>query len=139
MRAHLLRGIFAGAAALAFCGVVGTARADADQATEGGKLYAKHCARCHGDAGQGGKKAPPIVGKDALPLDPPKGAKLRKAQFHTAQDVAEFVSAKMPANKPGSLKADEYYAILAFDLKANGVDVTGKKIDPASAAQIKLH
>jgi cytochrome c len=144
MRAHLLQGIFAGAAALAFCGVVGTARADKtaateDQATEGGKLFAKHCARCHGDAGQGGKKAPPVVGKDALPLDPPKGAKLRKAQFHTAQDVAEFVSTKMPANKPGSLKPDEYYAILAFDLKANGVDVTGKKIDPASAAQIKLH
>jgi cytochrome c len=136
MRANL-NAIIAGAAALALCGFAGTARAD--QADDGGKLYAKHCARCHGDAGQGSKKAPPVVGKDALPLDPPKGAKVRTTQFHTAQDVAAFVATKMPANKPGSLQADEYYAILAFDLKANGVDVSGKKIDPTSAAQIKLH
>jgi hypothetical protein len=45
--------------------------------------------------------------------------------------VAAFVATKMPANKPGSLTADEYYAILAFDLKANGVDV---KIDPTGRA-----
>jgi len=145
MRSHLLHGILAGAAALAFCGFVGSARADkaaatgTEQAAEGGKLFAKHCARCHGDAGQGTKKAPPVVGKDALPLDPPAGAKVRKDQFHTAQDVAAFVAAKMPANKPGSLTADQYYDILAFDLKANGVDVSGKKIDPTTAAQIKLH
>jgi len=145
MRSHLLHGILAGASALAFCGFIGNANADkaaatgADQAAEGGKLFAKHCARCHGDAGQGTKKAPPVVGKEALPLDPPAGAKVRKDQFHTAQDVAAFVAAKMPANKPGSLTADQYYDILAFDLKANGVDVSGKKIDPTTAAQIKLH
>lgn len=110
-----------------------------EQAAEGGKLYGKHCAKCHGNAGEGTKKAPAVVGKDALPLDPPAGAKVRKSQFHTAQDVAAFVAEKMPANKPGSLKADQYYDILAFDLKANGVDVAGKKIDPTSAAAIKLH
>jgi S-disulfanyl-L-cysteine oxidoreductase SoxD len=129
--------VLAGAAALAIVGLAAEARAD--QVADGQKLYGKHCAKCHGDAGQGGKKAPPVVGKDALPLDPAPGAKVRKTQFHTAQDVAAFVAAKMPANKPGSLKVDEYYAILAFDLKANGVDVTGKKIDPTTAAQIKLH
>jgi S-disulfanyl-L-cysteine oxidoreductase SoxD len=110
-----------------------------DQVAEGGKLFAKHCAKCHGKAGEGTKKAPPVVGQAALPLDPPPGAKVRKTQFHTAQDVAEFVSMKMPANKPGSLKPDEYYAILAFDLKANGVDVSNKKIDATTAAEIKLH
>ena len=94
------------------------AMADDAQVESGQKLYGKHCASCHGDAGQGGKKAPPVVGKSALPLDPPDGAKVRKSQFHTANDVAEFVVKKMPAKKPGSLKADEYWAILAFDLKA---------------------
>ncbi|MDB4964927.1 MAG: hypothetical protein JWN44_616 [Myxococcales bacterium] len=110
-----------------------------DQAAEGGKLYAKHCAKCHGAGGEGTKKAPAVVGKAALPLDAPATAKVRKSQFHTAQDVAEFVATKMPANKPGSLTVDEYYQILAFDLKANGVDVSAKKIDPKSAAEIKLH
>jgi S-disulfanyl-L-cysteine oxidoreductase SoxD len=124
--------------------VGGTSRASdppaaGGQVDEGAKLYKKYCAKCHGDAGQGTKKAPPVVGKDALPLDPPATAKVRKTQFHTAQDVAAFVAEKMPANKPGSLTADQYYAILAFDLRANGVDVSGKKIDPTTAAAIKLH
>jgi cytochrome c len=135
----LVQGMLAGAAALALAGIGAVAHADKeDQATEGGKLYATHCAKCHGDAGQG-KKAPAVVGKAALPLDPPATAKLRKTQFHTAQDVTAFVAANMPPKKGGSLTVDEYYAILAFDLKANGVDVSGKKIDPTTAAQIKLH
>lgn len=137
MRAHLSIGILAGVTALALT-TVAAASGGEDQAAEGAKLYAKHCAKCHGDAGQG-KKGPAVVGKDALPLDPPAKAKVRKTQFHTAQDVAAFVAEKMPANKPGSLTADQYYDILAFDLKANGVDVSGKKIDPTTAAQIKLH
>jgi cytochrome c len=127
------------AAALAVAGWASLSRADEAQVTEGGKLFAKYCAKCHGANGEGTKKAPPVVGKDALPLDPRPTQKVRKTQFHTAQDVAEFVSKKMPANKPGSLTADEYYAILAFDLKANGVDVSKQKIDPTTAAQIKLH
>jgi cytochrome c len=109
------------------------------QADEGAKLYGQYCASCHGDAGQGTKGAPPVVGKNALPLDPPATAKVRNTQFHTAQDVAQFVAASMPAKAPGSLSTDQYYDILAFDLKANGIDVSKKKIDPTSAAEIKLH
>ena len=112
--------------------------ADEAQVQQGQKLYGKYCAGCHGDAGEGSKKAPPVVGKAALPLDPPAGAKVRKTRFHTAADVANFVVKSMPAKKPGSLKADEYWAILAFDLKANGVDVK-EKVDPASAAKVVLH
>jgi len=110
-----------------------------DQVAEGGKLFGKFCSKCHGNAGQGTKKGPAVVGAAALPLDPPKGAKVRKEQFHTAQDVAAFVATKMPADKAASLTVEQYYDILAFDLKANGVDVTGKKIDAKSAAEIKLH
>jgi cytochrome c len=116
------------------------ARADGTaQAEEGAKLYAKHCSKCHGDAGQGTNKAPALVGKLALPLDPPPGAKKRKEQFHTAMDVAAFVVKNMPANKPGSLTPDEYFKILAFDLKANGVDVSKKTIDSETAKAIVLH
>ena len=128
------------AAALAVAAWASAAQADEAQIAQGAKLFAKNCAKCHGKAGEGTKKAPPVVGKDALPLDPRPEAKVRKTQFHTAQDVAEFVSTKMPANKPGSLKPDEYYAILAFDLDANGVaDAKTKKIDATTAAEIKLH
>ncbi len=114
------------------------ALADEAQVQAGQKLYAKYCAGCHGDAGEGSKKAPPVVGKNALPLDPPADRKVRKTQFHTALDVAQFVVKNMPAKKPGSLKPEEYWDILAFDLKANGVDLK-EKLDEKSAAKIVLH
>jgi len=109
------------------------------QVEMGKKLFGEKCAACHGDNGQGSRKAPRIVGKDALPLDPPKGAKKRKGvQFKTAGDIFTFVKKNMPAKKPGSLADDEYAAILAFDLKANGVELH-EPLDTSSAAAIVLH
>lgn len=110
----------------------------ADEATRGATLYGEKCASCHGDAGQGGKKAPAVVGKDALPLDPRSGSK-REGQFKTALDVFNYVKTKMPGDDPGSLTEDEYRAIVAFDLKANGVDLTGKDVSDDTLAAIALH
>jgi cytochrome c len=95
------------------------------QVAEGQTLYASKCADCHGDAGQGGAKAPRVVGlkEGALPLDPPAERKLRKGRFVTVADVAQFTVANMPAGKAGSLTNDQYWAILAFDLHANGIDL----------------
>lgn len=114
------------------------AKAAAEQVERGAKLFGEHCSECHGKAGQGTDEAPPLVGKDALPLDPRPGQKVRKAQFRTAWDVAQFVVKNMPANEPGSLKLDEYVAILAFDLKANGVELR-QELDQKVAAGITLH
>src|SRR5690349_16519966 len=108
VRATILAGCSAFALIIGGVGISHAAdKTGTEQAEEGGKLFGKYCAKCHGKAGEGTKKAPPVVGKDALPLDPPAGAKVRKTQFHTAQDVAAFVAEKMPANKPGSLKIDQ--------------------------------
>jgi len=108
------------------------------QAARGAQLYADNCASCHGAKGEG-VDAPALVGKDALPLDPRPTQKYRKGQFHTALDVGQFVAKNMPPKAPGSLKESEYWDILAFDLKANGVPVAGKHIDATTAADIKLH
>lgn len=117
----------------------GPSTAAGDQIALGAKLYGQSCASCHGNGGEGGKDTPAVVGKSALPLDPPPIARHRKTQFHTGADVFAFVKATMPANAPGSLTDEEYAAILAFDLKANGVDMTGKHVDTASAASFVLH
>jgi cytochrome c len=96
----------------------------AAQVAEGQTLYGNNCANCHGDAGQGGK-APRVVGlkEGAFPLDPPADRKSRKGRFVTVADVAQFVVANMPPGKAGSLSNDQYWAILAFDLHANGIDL----------------
>jgi len=96
----------------------------AAQVAAGQTAYGANCASCHGDAGQGGK-GPRLVGlaQGALPLDPPADRKFRKTRFVTVGDVADFVVANMPPGKGGSLPAEQYWDILAFDLHANGVDL----------------
>ena len=107
------------------------------QIDHGKQLYVGNCAKCHGAAGQGTKQGPPVVGKDAFPLDPRPNAK-RDVKFHTAADVFGWTTKHMPAKAPGSLKTDEYLAIFAFDLTANGVKLD-KPLDGAAAGKIVLH
>jgi cytochrome c len=110
----------------------------AEQAGQGQKLFADSCAKCHGASGTGGK-APPLVGlaTGALPLNPPPTAKYRKNQFRTVADIADFVTKNMPPNAPGSLTAEQYWSILAFDLKANGINLD-KKLDPNLARTLTV-
>ncbi len=117
---------------------VGTAFAyTANQALNGKNLYVKHCAVCHGANGEGstvpkqfgllaGLPAPPLVGPGFLP-----GMK-------TVGQVYDFASKNMPADKPGSLKSNEYLSIISFALQANGIKPDGKPLTPASAEKIKL-
>ncbi|HEY4118760.1 MAG TPA: c-type cytochrome [Byssovorax sp.] len=114
-------------------------RAEVEQTVEGEALYAEHCARCHGAAGAGGDKAPAIVGNAALPLEPPPAAKVRREPFHTAKDVLDFVQTSMPADRPGSLTADESGAIVAFVLHATGVDLEHRRVTGGTASTFVLH
>lgn len=112
----------------------GTATAQIEQ---GKGLYVAKCASCHGDGGQGTDKGPPVVGKEAFPQKPRDGAK-RDVEFHTAADVFAWATKHMPADAPGSLSTDEYLAIFAFDLTANGI-VLDQPLDGAKAQSIVLH
>lgn len=115
----------------------GAATSVTAQIDAGKQLYVDKCAKCHGDAGQGGEKAPPVVGKEVFPEKPRPGAK-RDVDFHTAADVFAWTSKHMPGDAPGSLSTDQYLAIFAFDLTANGVKLD-KPLDGAAAQAIVLH
>lgn len=73
----------------------------------------------------------------ALPLDPPADRQLRKGPFVTVGDVAGFAVANMPPKQGGSLTADQYWAIVAFDLHANGIDLPAP-LTPAQAATLTI-
>jgi cytochrome c len=109
------------------------------QASRGKELYATSCAGCHGASGEGTLKAPRLVGlaQGALPLEPRPGQR-RKHEFKTALDVAEFASKYMPANAPGSLPTQDYWDILAFALKANGLDLGATRLDESTAANVVI-
>jgi mono/diheme cytochrome c family protein len=98
----------------------------AAQVAQGQKLYGVHCANCHGASGEG-SPGPAVVGlkNGALPLEPRPGS-ARKEKFVTVADIGGFVMKTMPPNAPNSLSPDQYLAILAFDLKANGIELEQK-------------
>jgi S-disulfanyl-L-cysteine oxidoreductase SoxD len=111
-----------------------------EQVTRGQEVYRAKCAGCHGDAGEGKPGGgPPVVGLDkgALPLKPASGSK-RTTEFKTVADIAEYVVKTMPPNAPGSLSAEDYYSVLAFDLKANGIDLGDKKLDGELAKTLEV-
>lgn len=109
----------------------------AAQIEQGKQLYVANCAKCHGNAGEGSKDAPPVVGKDAFPLDARPNQK-RDVKFHTAADIFGWASAHMPPKNPGSLTTDQFLAIFAFDLTANGIKLE-KPLDATQAQAIVLH
>jgi hypothetical protein len=55
----------------------------------------------------------------------------------TVADVATFAVATMPPSAPGSLAEADYWAILAFDLHANGIDLE-QPLDGSVAATLTI-
>ena len=138
-----LRGLFL--AVLVACGgaagtgMTSTTSSTTDQVSVGARLYMQKCASCHGKRGEGTQNAPELAGLDALSLEPPREARLRRTEFRTAKDVFDFVKRYMPKDRPGSLTDDQVAAIVAFGLRVNDIDVGARHLDARSAATIQLH
>ena len=79
------------------------------QATRGQDLYGKNCASCHGAKLEGRGQTPPLAGDDF------------KSNWNgqSLGDLFDKIKLTMPADRPGSLSADQNADILAFILKSN--------------------
>lgn len=91
---------------------------DRAQALHGKRLYASHCAKCHG-ADMQGITAPALSGAAFAPAS---NAHL------TIGGVYTYMATNMPADRPGKLKDQEYADIMAFLLNANGYAPSGAKM-----------
>jgi mono/diheme cytochrome c family protein len=140
----------------------GMAKARA-QAAPGADLFDRNCASCHGRRGEGLTTAPPIIGPGALskyprddspsanpalfatnaniqqdsarvPGQPSRGA------FETAQDLFDYVSTRMPLPKSaaGTLKPEEYWAIVNFMVIAHGLPAPSGGVTAANAKSVSL-
>jgi S-disulfanyl-L-cysteine oxidoreductase SoxD len=81
------------------------------QVARGERLYAEHCASCHG---------PNLEGKGATPL---AGATFHTKWAdgkHTVDDLYYVARTSMPYSAPGKLSKQEYIDVVAYVLKVNG-------------------
>ncbi len=131
--------------ALSACGSTGKPAEHApitnlkQQLARGAEVFGNQCARCHGSGGEGTSRAPRLVGKGAFPLHAPED-RTRKPAFHNAYDIAGFVLEAMPpsASARAEILAEDYFAVLAFALSANGVALP-RMVDAELAKSIVLN
>jgi len=110
---------------------------------EGEALYAAQCAMCHGKTGVEGPNDRLVV--ESPDEGFPDAADADAWQHRTignywpyATTVFDYIRRSMPMNMPGSLKADEVYALTAYLLHLNHILPAGATLDAASLAKIEM-
>ncbi len=88
-------------------------------AAEGLRVYAAKCLACHGPGGKDGPVPPLVGGQGSLA----SAAPLRTvgSYWPYATTLFDYTRRAMPYDRPGSLSADELYAVTAYVLAENGI------------------
>jgi S-disulfanyl-L-cysteine oxidoreductase SoxD len=108
----------------------------------GNELYDAQCAMCHGDFGAGGQGGYPALSggdidsltnqlqnpADAVPNEEPPSRKIG-SYWPYASTLFWYIQDAMPFPHPKSLTNSETYAISAYLLMENGVEVGGEELD----------
>lgn len=116
-------------------------------AAEGARLFAARCAACHGARGEGVGPFPRLVQpaaldpatRDSFPFDrDPTIPKTVGNYWPYATTLFDYVRHAMPYDRPGSLTADETYALVAYLLAENGVVGRAAAMDARTLPRVSL-
>ena len=105
-------------------------------AEQGASLYAQHCLACHGEAGVGGINDRLAGGHGTLAGDAP--VKTVGSYWPYATTVFDFIRRAMPYNTPGTLSADEVYALTAYLLYINDIVDKEQWLDQQSLPAVSM-
>jgi len=103
----------------------------------GDELFADQCAMCHGDFGMGGKGYPTLSGgqgtlKNQL-VDATKGdeppVRTIGSYWPYASTLFWYIQSAMPFPHPKSLSNDDTYALVAYLLSVNEIEIDGQELD----------
>jgi hypothetical protein len=132
------------------------------RAPQGAELYAQMCAECHGQRGEGGPGAPPVMGPGSLPIkrvekiDRVKeaskgkdvttrsieqkkkkgGAKELRKRFETAADIQKYMIGEHQRLQR-DLADDDYWPLLTFLFSANGVPLPPGGLNAKNAFSVR--
>jgi len=116
---------------------------------EGGDIYARRCAACHGANGEGGS-AEALVGAEprtTAPFGPdyehwrgdrPDVPFTIGNYWPYATTIFDYVRRAMPANAPGTLTANETYSLVAWLLSKNGIIADSALVDAETLPRVVM-
>lgn len=99
-------------------------------------VYDENCEACHGPNGQGGVKDRLVGGEGTLASANP--VKTVGSFWPYATTLFDYIHRAMPYPAPGSLSADDTYAVTAYILSLNGVVPEDGKLDKETLPKIKM-
>lgn len=104
---------------------------------EGKRLFAEYGAAWHGENGEGTEWAPRLVGGIGS-LDSDEPVKTVGSYWPYATSLFDYIRRAMPASGPQTLTNDEYYALTAWVLWANGIIDEDDVIDQDTLPKIVM-
>jgi cytochrome c len=109
----------------------------------GAELFAEKCAVCHGEDGKGGPYASGPFGAGLVgPYDPtapwPPSPKTIGSFWPYATTLYDYIHRAQPYDAPGSLTADEVYALVAWLLYQNELIAEDAIIDAETLPQVQM-
>jgi len=105
-------------------------------AADGAAIYAARCAACHGKTGKEGPNDVLVGGQGTLNTNKP--VKTIGSYWPYATTVWDYINRAMPYNKPGSLSADQVYAVAAYLLSLNGIIKEDAVMNAKTLPQVKM-
>jgi cytochrome c len=105
-------------------------------AVAGKVVYEKKCLDCHGAGGKDGKQDVLVGGQGSLGTARP--LKTIGSYWPYATTVWDFTNRSMPFDKPGSLTADEVYAVTAYLLFLNGIIGEQDVLDARTLPRVQM-
>ena len=105
-------------------------------AAKGKDVYTRRCETCHGPTGTEGPQEVIAGGKGSLAT--PKPQKTVGSYWPYATTVFDYIRRAMPPDKPGSLRDEEVYGLVAYLLTLNELVPADAVIDAASLPKVKM-
>ena len=105
-------------------------------AKEGRAVYELRCKECHGPEGKGAEQIGFIGKPEQLREAPP--VRTVGSYWPYATTLWDYTNRAMPFDRPGTLTADQVYAVTAYVLFLNGIIAEDAVIDAVSLPGVEM-
>jgi S-disulfanyl-L-cysteine oxidoreductase SoxD len=102
----------------------------------GQAIYAERCASCHGEKGEDPKYNALVGGRGTLTTDKP--IRTIGSFWQYATTLWSYINRAQPVDNPGSLTADQVYAVTAYLLHLNGIIGEQDVMDATTLSLVKM-